>query len=92
MCVKLILQYIYYICEVTLSVNVIIFAGQDCNRYQFECHNVDQPMLCECIAVYDACDGVVQCSDGSDEISCTNQQGLFCVLLLVAFATSFSPY
>ena len=61
-------------------------AGQDCNRYQFECHNVDRPMRSECIAVYDACDGVVQCSDGSDEISCQNQQGSFSLLLTVTVA------
>lgn len=52
-------------------------AGQDCNRYQFECHNVDDPTLSECIAIYDACDGIDQCSDGSDEAtaSCLSQQG-----------------
>ncbi|KAI8422136.1 hypothetical protein MSG28_006050 [Choristoneura fumiferana] len=33
-----------------------------CSRYQFECHSGG-----ECIAVYNACDGVPQCSDGSDE-------------------------
>ena len=43
-------------------------------------------MRSECIAVYDACDGVVQCSDGSDEISCQNQQGSFSLLLTVTVA------
>jgi len=66
-------------------VYVKMFAGQDCNRYQFECQNVDKPMKSECIAVYDACDGVVQCADGSDEVSCSKQQGLYCLVHLVAF-------
>lgn len=33
-----------------------------CSRYQFECRHGG-----ECIAVYNACDGIVQCADGSDE-------------------------
>lgn len=33
-----------------------------CSRYQFECHTTG-----ECIAIYNACDGIIQCSDGSDE-------------------------
>ncbi|XP_026732433.1 vegetative cell wall protein gp1 [Trichoplusia ni] len=33
-----------------------------CSRYQFECRRGG-----ECIAVYNACDGVAQCADGSDE-------------------------
>ncbi|XP_050538081.1 uncharacterized protein LOC126903714 [Daktulosphaira vitifoliae] len=33
-----------------------------CSRYQFECKNSG-----ECIAIYNACDGIPQCSDGSDE-------------------------
>ena len=75
---KLNFQFTLYTCEVVLNCNVMTHAGQDCSRYQFECVNVDQPVLSECIAVYDACNGVVQCSDGSDEISCPKQHGLFC--------------
>jgi len=69
--------------------SAIIRAGQDCNRYQFECRNVDQPKKSECIAVYDACDGIVQCSDGSDEVYCHRQQGLF-FILLIAFLFCFN--
>lgn len=32
-----------------------------CGRFQFQCHSG------ECIAVYNACDGIPQCEDGSDE-------------------------
>lgn len=38
-----------------------------CGRFQFTCHSG------ECIAVYNACDGIPQCEDGSDEgpeVSC----------------------
>ncbi|XP_044753745.1 uncharacterized protein LOC123313096 isoform X3 [Coccinella septempunctata] len=33
-----------------------------CSRYQFECRSTR-----ECIAIYNACDGIPQCADGSDE-------------------------
>ncbi|KAF5279173.1 hypothetical protein FQR65_LT03420 [Abscondita terminalis] len=33
-----------------------------CSRYQFECRSTK-----ECIAIYNACDGIPQCADGSDE-------------------------
>lgn len=36
--------------------------GTRCSRYQFECKTSG-----ECIAIYNACDGIPQCSDGSDE-------------------------
>lgn len=33
-----------------------------CSRYQFECRSTS-----DCIAIYNACDGIPQCADGSDE-------------------------
>lgn len=36
-------------------------ATSHCSRFQFQCHSGD------CIAVYNACDGIPQCDDGSDE-------------------------
>lgn len=36
-------------------------ARSQCSRFQFECHSS------ECIAIYNACDGIPQCADGSDE-------------------------
>lgn len=39
-----------------------IFVAPKCKHYQFECRNDS-----ECIAIYNVCDGITQCSDGSDE-------------------------
>lgn len=33
-----------------------------CSRFQFQCRNGE-----ECIAIYDVCNGIPQCKDGSDE-------------------------
>ncbi|EDV32411.1 uncharacterized protein Dana_GF15825 [Drosophila ananassae] len=44
------------------AVNVVQSAPiAHCGRFQFTCHSG------ECIAVYNACDGIPQCEDGSDE-------------------------
>ncbi len=46
-------------------------SGEECGRFKFECANIKNPMADpQCIAVYDRCDGTVQCSDGSDEMDC----------------------
>lgn len=37
-----------------------------CRRFQFKCHSNN-----ECIAIYNICDGINQCLDGSDEKYCT---------------------
>ncbi|KAK9753429.1 Low-density lipoprotein receptor domain class A [Popillia japonica] len=37
-------------------------AESKCSRFQFECRSNS-----ECIAIYNACDGIPQCSDASDE-------------------------
>lgn len=39
-----------------------LFAERKCSRFQFECRSTG-----ECIAIYNACDGIPQCADGSDE-------------------------
>jgi hypothetical protein len=49
-------------------------SGADCNRFQFECVNKEEPSLAECIAVYDRCNGIAQCRDESDERQCNDQQ------------------
>lgn len=44
------------------SCNFFFCLVSKCRHYQFECRNNS-----ECIAIYNVCDGIPQCSDGSDE-------------------------
>ena len=46
---------------------------------------MDRPTISECIAVYNKCDGIGQCSDSSDETACPNQQGLFLIFYLLDY-------
>lgn len=42
--------------------NSYFLLASKCSRYQFQCR-----VTLECIAIYNACDGIPQCIDGSDE-------------------------
>lgn len=42
--------------------NLFVDTVSRCRHYQFECRNNS-----ECIAIYNVCDGIPQCADGSDE-------------------------
>lgn len=49
--------------EVLINRHVVLIAGVNgCTHFQFQCRTTR-----ECIAVYNACDGIPQCGDGSDE-------------------------
>lgn len=49
---------------------------KDCDQeLEFECANKNSPLFSECIAIYDYCDGIAQCTDGSDETSCGQRKG-----------------
>ena len=43
------------------SIKSFICLFSVCGQYEFSCQSGD------CIAVYDVCNGIAQCSDGSDE-------------------------
>ena len=43
----------------SLNYNPLSIAA--CGQYEFSCQSGD------CIAVYDVCNGIAQCADGSDE-------------------------
>lgn len=44
------------------NILVSLVPARKCSRFQFECRSTG-----ECIAIYNACDGIPQCADGSDE-------------------------
>ncbi|XP_054153282.1 uncharacterized protein LOC128951990 [Oppia nitens] len=46
----------------TTTISTAYHKTSRCLHYQFECRNNS-----ECIAIYNVCDGIPQCSDGSDE-------------------------
>ncbi|XP_065338706.1 low-density lipoprotein receptor-related protein 11 isoform X3 [Cloeon dipterum] len=48
--------------KATPTQTVATTAARRCSRYQFECRTSG-----ECIAIYNACDGIPQCGDASDE-------------------------
>jgi len=54
--------------------NFAAISGANCNRFQFECVNKEDPSLAECVAVYDRCNGIAQCRDESDELLCSEEQ------------------
>lgn len=63
--------------------------GKGCSRNQFECHTDG-----ECIAIYNACDGIEQCQDGSDEapeLHCPGNQGWLLFLSLKYYVMQKNP-
>lgn len=49
---------------------MVFFSVRKCSIYQFQCRSTS-----DCIAIYNACDGIAQCADGSDEaveLGCPN--------------------
>lgn len=54
-----------------------------CSRFQFPCHSG------ECIAIYNACDGIPQCLDGSDEGAEVREFSFYATMMETKFS-SFS--
>ena len=48
--------------EIQTTVAITTKPKSLCGRFQFQCLESK-----ECIAIYNACDGIPQCADGSDE-------------------------
>ena len=52
-------------------------SGKICSRFEFECANRGQPLTYpQCVAIYDTCDGIEHCEDGSDEQNCPGGPGI----------------
>ncbi|XP_030759290.1 low-density lipoprotein receptor-related protein 11 isoform X2 [Sitophilus oryzae] len=58
-------------------------SSRKCSRFQFECRSTG-----ECIAIYNACDGIPQCADGSDE---AHELGCPAVEAVASAAAQTSP-
>ena len=55
----------------TLLTKTDLREGKDCDHFEYECANTGSPLASpQCIAIYDRCDGIVQCADNSDELAC----------------------
>lgn len=63
--VNILCSFVFIIGWFTINIRLCHTAPKialvECSRFQFQCHSG------ECIAVYNACDGIPQCVDGSDE-------------------------
>lgn len=58
-------RWLFYYLIANFVISAVLASAKNstnaCGRFQFQCHSG------ECIAVYNACDSIPQCEDGSDE-------------------------
>lgn len=52
----------FSVLDMSLLKTILSLTESQCSRNQFECRKSG-----ECIAIYNTCDGIPQCSDHSDE-------------------------